>query len=272
MRGSEDNETDNCLEKDCTCDCADESALSPCKQKYCSPVRKGTCVSDYQYAEIADGTCHGFCMNSFCNFDGGDCLSSSTWYLSLSEVLTRLDSDGDRRISREEYESSLWLLPNFNQSGDDGGTDLFSLCETQREGLSIKHLALGERGEDGSAGGGHFSLVSHAQVDQLNTALYIMGSADENNINALAYGGSEVEAEEVASILFSVVETLRGKPWTDRGETHFLYIIPEATIRTLNLSRSAESFYGADVAASVTIKMLSRCDRAHIGKLARLNR
>jgi hypothetical protein len=191
VRGSEDNEIDNCLEKDCSCDCADESALSPCKQKYCSPVRKGTCAPGCQYAEIADGTCHGFCMNSFCNFDGGDCLSSPAWYLSLSEALTRLDGDGDRRISREEYESSLWLLPNFNQSGGDGGPDLFSLCENQKEGLSIKHLALGERGEGGSAGGGHFSLVSHAQVDQLNTALYIMGSADENMDGSLWFQEAE---------------------------------------------------------------------------------
>lgn len=105
-----------------------------------------------------------------------------------------------------------------------------------------------------------YELSAHPAIDTLKAALYIISSADVDLDGSLSFeeaqesyqltwdeyawfdlDASQLEAPGISSVLFDVAETLRGRPWADR-----------------------HTFEGADVAASATVKFLSRCDSTQI--------
>ena len=262
--------------------------LSVCQRITCATARNSSCAPGCKNSQIADGSCNGLCMTAFCDFDGGDCLASPVWQHHLSENMMALDRDGNGRVSAAEYTAPS-AAPWATAAGEAVGIGPFSSinsptwCDIGTHGLGIQDLALAAFIQDfpnqhgasgsgrigmgsGSENKGWFKVAAHPQLDTLRTALYLLSSADVDldgslsfaeahttyeltwdeytYLNKLAYGGSGVEAEEISSLLFSVVETLRGHAWADR-----------------------DAFHGADVAASVTVKMLSRCRRMTIGEV-----
>jgi len=252
-----------------------------CQRIQC-PQRAGACAPGCDYTKVGDGRCDGLCMNSMCHFDGGDCLLSTGWYTHLDQQMAALDTDRNQRISEAEFThptAQPWT------SGYDEGQapsflydqSSFSWCGAEGEGLGRQLLALGsfapyfpsaQADAETAIPDARFGLLPHPHLDPLRTSLYLISSADADVDGALSFDeaqqsyqlnwheftfmnaladhqGSAVEAEEMASVLERVVRTLRGEPWPDR-----------------------DAFYGADVAASVTVKLLSRCRGKGIDEVA----
>ena len=273
----------------------DGRSPSTCEKLKCTN-RTGSCSPGCNVSDINDGTCQGLCMTASCHFDGGDCLHSSAWYGRFAEDMAGLDQDGDGAISEHEYQapalqpntpwtqygSGLWVngsrsgggsASDSNSSSDSLAASLASMCQGKvgEQGLSVKDMALVmfvdsfPNTQGSNAAAGPFNLAAHPQLEQLKTALYVISAADADLDGVLSFEeaqqsyqltwdeytyldknaqGSLLEAEELASLLSAVVETFRGQPWN-----------------------GGVSVFGADVAAAVTVKVLSRCNAAAVGPL-----
>ena len=274
----------------------DAALATTCEKMRCWVPASGVCAPGCRYSEVGDGVCNGLCMNSLCHFDGGDCLSSASWYSGMMQQLGALDTDGDGRVSRAEVEAATaqpWLqLYNAPQLSSN---DTFSMCPTAgnagaslgREQLALlafapyfpnalaHHTSSASSSPSGSgsplgseAEAQLFGLQPHTQLDALKTGLYIVGAVDADldgsvsweeargglglswhefaYMNRLQPSVAALEPDEIAALLLAVVDTLGGRPW------------PAAE----------EAWYGADVSASVTVKLLARCKGGEVSEVA----